>query len=747
MWFRDSIYTASICLILLLMSSCSEAPKNRLAGEQSPYLLQHADNPVHWYPWGEEAFERARQENKPIFLSIGYSTCHWCHVMAHESFENQEVAEILNQHFISIKVDREERPDVDRVYMSFVQATTGQGGWPLSAWLSPDLKPFAGGTYFPPEDKYGRPGFKSVLNNIAKSWREEPEKISAHGDKVFKALEEMSKKAPAVTDLDPAWLDHTYRQLRGQFDEERGGFGHAPKFPRPVIYHFLLRYAAGDEVPTSEAAHARHMAFHTLREMATGGMYDQIGGGFHRYSVDEFWHVPHFEKMLYDQAQLVAALNEAHVVSGDAFFAEIARDTIEYVLRDLRSPQGGFYSAEDADSFASADPAHDSFASADPTDSDAAHKTEGAFYVWEGAELQSLLDEKEWEAVRLRFGIQEKGNVRDASDPHGELKNKNVLSVVRSLQQLEGDSGISGQELKKVLLSARGKIFQAREQRPRPHLDDKIITAWNGLMISALAQAGASQDNEDYIRAAEDAVAFITRYLYDADSKQLYRSYRTRRSEVKGFADDYAFFIAGLLDLYQATGTVKYLVLARELQGAMDQRFWDSQLGGYYGVGSAEESVLIRMKEDYDGAEPSANSVAAENLIRLGDLLKVESYRERANDVLMAFSDQLKQMGHAAPRMLSVLGWLQNPPSQIILTGDPDAEELRALRTVVYDDYDPYRVVAYGLSQKQLPEPKSEFSALTLFSDSQSKAAVCKNFTCLEPVSNAEQLREQLQGN
>ncbi len=736
--------------MLVGMSSCSsDQPGNRnhLSGEQSPYLLQHADNPVHWYPWGEAAFERARSENKPIFLSIGYSTCHWCHVMAHESFESEAVADILNKDFINIKVDREERPDVDRVYMSFVQATTGQGGWPLSVWLSPDLKPFAGGTYFPPEDKYGRPGFKTVLNNIAKSWREEPSKIKEHGDKVFSALDEMNQKVPSVTDLDPAWIDQTYRKIRGEYDEQLGGFGHAPKFPRPVVYHFLLRYANGTEVPAGEAAQAKSMALHSLREMSKGGMYDQIGGGFHRYSVDEFWHVPHFEKMLYDQAQLVSTLNEAHLSSGDEFFARVANDVIGYVLRDLRSPQGGFYSAEDADSYASADPA-DSY----PTDPAASgsgdhhsQKKEGAFYVWRAAELKELLTDDEFAAVEMQYGVPPDGNIRPASDPHGEMTGMNVLSVALPVNEVAKKLERKEAAVNESLTSARTKLFEAREQRPRPHLDDKVITAWNGLMISALAQTGARQGRQEYVDAAIAATEFILENLYEADSHQLYRSYRTQRSEVKGFADDYAFFIAGLLDLYQATGVVKYLVLARDLQGAMDERFWDTQRGGYYGVAAGEESVLLRMKEDYDGAEPSANSVAAENLMRLGDILKTGTYRERADAVLVAFSDHLQQMGYAAPRMLSVLGWLQNPPSQIVLTGAPDSPEVKALRKVACDIYDPYRVIAYGLAAADLPEPQDAFESLSLFSSNKAQAAVCRNFVCLEPVSEPEELREQLE--
>jgi hypothetical protein len=492
-------------------------------------------------------------------------------------------------------------------------------------------------------------------------------------------------------------------------------------------------------VPVGEASQAREMVFHTLREMAAGGMYDQVGGGFHRYSVDEFWHVPHFEKMLYDQAQLVASFNEAHLVSGDEFFGRIASEVIDYVLRDLCSPQGGFYSAEDADSFASADPAD---SSASP---DSSHKKEGAFYVWQESQLRELLTEEEFAAVELHYGVRKDGNIRAASDPHGEMTGTNVLSVAMSISDVAQKLKQPEAGIKQLLVSARDKLLKAREKRSRPHLDDKIITSWNGLMISALAQTGACQGRQDYVDAAEKAAAFIQANLYDADQQQLYRSYRTNRSEVKGFADDYAFLIAGLLDLYEATGKVTHLIWARELQGAMDERFWDAQRGGYFAVAAGEESVLLRMKEDYDGAEPSANSVAAENLIRLGDMLKIGTYRERADDLLASFADHLKEMGHAAPRMLSAMGWLQVPPSQVIFTGNIDAAELKILRAVTFDIYEPYRVIAYGLSKEKLPEPAAAFESLTLFSSDKVQAAVCRDFVCLEPVADPDKLREQLE--
>src|SRR5207248_1282642 len=438
---------------------------NRLAQEKSPYLLQHAHNPVDWYPWGEEAFAKARREDKPIFLSVGYSTCHWCHVMAHESFENEEVAAIMNREFVNIKVDREERPDVDRVYMTFVQATTGGGGWPMSVWLTPDLKPFVGGTYFPPEDRYGQPGFKNVLERIAAAWKQDHEKIAGQGTKIIDALREaQTAESSAVETIDTKILDAAYEQFSRSFDARDGGFGSAPKFPHPVTLNFLSRFYARD--PSSATGkHALEMDLFTLRKMAAGGMHDHVGGGFHRYSVDRYWHVPHFEKMLYDQAQLAVAYLDAFQITQDRQFASVARDILDYVARDLTSNEGGFFSAEDADSlFEHGKPEHG----------------EGAFYIWTKQEISDVLRADVAEIFDRFYGVESEGNAPAGSDPQDEFEGKNTLIQRYSVEEIARIYKKTSDEIERLLAESRRKLFEIRAKRPRPHLDDKIITAWNG---------------------------------------------------------------------------------------------------------------------------------------------------------------------------------------------------------------------------------------------------------------------------
>src|SRR6188472_1877692 len=459
---------------------------NRLAHEKSPYLLQHAHNPVDWYPWGEEAFAKARRENKPIFLSVGYSTCHWCHVMAHESFESEEVAAIMNREFVSIKVDREERPDVDRVYMTFVQATTGGGGWPMSVWLTPDLKPFVGGTYFPPEERYGQPAFTKVLEQIATAWKQDHDKIVEQGSKIVEALRESQSAAPGEGKIDASLADAAYRQIDRSYDPKEGGFGTAPKFPRPVTLNFLTRFYGRD--PKSDSGkHALDKMLFTLRKMAAGGMHDHIGGGFHRYSVDRYWHVPHFEKMLYDQAQLAVAYLDAFQITRDRQYASVARDILDYVARDMRSKAGGFFSAEDADSPVL------------PADADRGHaKTaEGAFYVWTKKEIDEALSNSA-EVFDFHYGVQAHGNAPEGSDPHDEFRGKNILIERHTIAETARNFKKSEGEIAMVLTQSRGKLFGIRAQRPHPHLDDKIISAWNGLMISAYARAAQEIDEPRY---------------------------------------------------------------------------------------------------------------------------------------------------------------------------------------------------------------------------------------------------------
>src|SRR2546421_818442 len=471
------------------------AHTNRLAREKSPYLLQHAHNPVDWYPWGEEAFGKARRENKPIFLSVGYSTCHWCHVMAHESFESEDVATIMNREFVNIKVDREERPDVDRVYMTFVQATTGGGGWPMSVWLTPGLKPFIGGTYFPPEDRYGQPAFKKVLERIATAWKHNHDKLVEQGSKIVEALRESQSPRIAEGKVDASVLDTAYKQLDRSHDSKEGGFGNAPKFPRPATLTFLTRFYARD--PKSDAGkHALDMALFTLRKMSAGGMHDHIGGGFHRYSVDRYWHVPHFEKMLYDQAQLAVAYLDALQITRDKQYESVARDILDYVARDMTSKEGGFFSAEDADSPVVAgidDPGHGKTA-------------EGAFYVWTQKEIDDALGDTA-EIFNSHYGVQAHGNAPEGSDPHDEFRGKNILIQRQTLAETAQRFKKSEEEIAKSLAESRQKLFAIRVKRPRPHLDDKVIAAWNGLMISAYARAAQVVNDSGYLEIATRAAS------------------------------------------------------------------------------------------------------------------------------------------------------------------------------------------------------------------------------------------------
>src|SRR6266566_5311915 len=525
---------------------------NRLAGEKSPYLLQHAHNPVDWYPWGEEAFAKARRENKPIFLSIGYSTCHWCHVMEHESFESEEVAAIMNREFVNIKVDREERPDVDRVYMTFVQATTGGGGWPMSVWLTPDLKPFVGGTYFPPEDRYGQPAFKTVLERVATAWKENHDKIVEQGGKIVAALRESQSTATAEGKIDAAILDAAYQQIDRSYDPKEGGFGNAPKFPRPVTLNFLTRFYARD--PKRESGkHALEMTLFTLRKMAAGGMHDHIGGGFHRYSVDRYWHVPHFEKMLYDQAQLAVAYQDAFQITRDKQYESVARDILDYVTRDMTSKESGFFSAEDADSPVVAPTPRDLSAVASAKADDRGHveTKEGAFYIWTKKEIDEALGDAA-EIFDFHYGVQPHGNAPEGSDPQDEFRGKNILIERHTNRETAEHFKKTEEQIAKLLAQNREKLFAIRSKRPRPHLDDKIIAAWNGLMISAFARAARVLDEPRYLEIATRAAKFLGTNLYEEKSKLLYRNYRGSRSNIEGFADDYAFVIQGLLDLYEA---------------------------------------------------------------------------------------------------------------------------------------------------------------------------------------------------
>jgi uncharacterized protein YyaL (SSP411 family) len=703
---------------------------NRLSHEKSPYLLQHAHNPVDWYPWGEEAFAKARRENKPIFLSIGYSTCHWCHVMAHESFEDKDTAAIMNREFVNIKVDREERPDVDRVYMTFVQATTGGGGWPMSVWLTPNLQPFVGGTYFPPEDRYGQPGFKKVLERIAAAWKENHEKITEQGASIVDALRKAQAAQPDSPDkIDINILEKAYEQISSNFDAREGGFGNAPKFPRPVTLNFLSRFYARD--PKSDSGkRALETNLVTLRKMAAGGMHDHLGGGFHRYSVDRYWHVPHFEKMLYDQAQLAVAYLDAFQITQDRQFESVARDILDYVARDMTSKDGGFFSAEDADSLIeNGKPEH----------------AEGAFYVWTKKEIDAALGEAA-EIFNFHYGVQPDGNTPVGSDPQGEFRGKNILIQRHTTTETAQHFKKSEDEVLQSLARSREKLLSIRAKRPRPQLDDKIIASWNGLMISAYARAAQVLNEPRYLESAMCAAKILRTQLYDDSHKTLFRNYRGGRSEVEGFADDYAFVIQGLLDLYEASFDVGWLRFAIELQETQDRLFLDDKSGGYFSTSGRDKSVVLRMKDDNDSAEPAASSVAALNLLRLAQFRDDKQIEEQGKKTINAFSATLSRFPSAMPQMLVALDFSLNKPRQIVVAGKPDAPETKALLAQVHRLFLPNKILllADGAEgQKYLGEKNEAIRAMSMV-DGKSAAYVCENFTCKAPVTDPAELRKLL---
>jgi uncharacterized protein YyaL (SSP411 family) len=713
---------------------------NRLAAERSPYLLQHADNPVDWYAWGEDAFARARAEDKPIFLSIGYSTCHWCHVMAHESFEDPDVAAILNAHFVSIKVDREERPDLDRVYMMFVQAMTGAGGWPMSVWLTPDLQPFFGGTYFPPTERWGRPGFLQILEQLARAWRTEREAIvSSAADAIAQLRRASGADEPAPDRGSVAGLNALTTGIAAfaeTFDARHGGFGGAPKFPRPSELLFLLQASAvtGDH-------HARDMALETLRAMAMGGVRDQIGGGFHRYSVDAQWRVPHFEKMLYDQAQLVLAYLEAAQASGEAFYATVAEDTLDYVRRDLTSPDGAFYSAEDADSLVDPGQGGDGHA----------EKREGAFYVWTAGEVQRLVGDG-MDVVGRRFGIEPNGNA--LADPQGEFAGQNILYVAQAVDDIAARTGTSPEQVMRTLADARAALFEARSHRPRPHLDDKILAGWNGLMIAAFARAARvlvdSPRRDDWRRAAEQAAAWMKRELWQPDDGRLLRRHRAGEAGIDAFCEDYAYAAWGAIELFQVTGDAAWLEWALALTEAETERFFDPRDGGWFSTTGKDTSVLLRLKEDYDGAEPAAASVTVRNLLTLGHLTANGDLVDRAQRTFERYGPELGRAVRVMPFMVANIALWHASGTQVVIVGDRAADDTRALERAVARHYLPAGVVVpIDMAADAEPARKALAARLPWTSamttrDGRPAAYVCHDFACREPVTDPARLDEQL---
>ena len=633
-----------------------EKPKytNRLAKEKSPYLLQHAHNPVDWYPWGEEAFKAAKDQDKPIFLSIGYSTCHWCHVMERETFEDEKTAEYLNGHYICIKIDREERPDVDKIYMSAVQAINdGRGGWPLTAFLKPDRKPFYGGTYFT------KVAFNSLVHNIDKAWKEDRPNIDKSADGLTnflkkRAAEDDAAAAAGTEGFDNAMLKGTLKRFKQGFDAADGGWGAAPKFPSPSQPRFMLR--AGKRYGDKEAI---AQVLLTCDKMAAGGIYDHLGGGFCRYSTDAKWLVPHFEKMLYDNAQLVQLYLDAYLVSGKEKYGDVVRDVLRYVLRDMTHPEGGFYSAEDADS----------------------EGKEGKFYCWTKAELAKLLTKDENAAVVKYFGVTDGGNFVDHSDPD-HLKDQNVFFIAGAEM---------GEAEKKALQSGREKLFAMRAKRVRPGLDDKVLTSWNGLMLGAMARAGRVLGEPKYLAAAEKNLDFIQANLWDEKAGRLYHRWRDGARDNTQLLETHAFLLEGVIDLYEVSLDPGHLEFATKLAARMIEAFYDKKGGFHQSTGTAD--LIMRVKDYYDGAEPSGNSVAAHSLLRLAKITDDKKFSEPAEQTLKHFAGKIKETSRAVPYMLSAVDLTVNEPKRIVLVGEVNHAATQKMLQTVHGEFQPAKVV------------------------------------------------------
>ncbi len=683
---------------------------NRLAREKSPYLLQHAENPVDWFAWGEEAFQKAREEDKPVFLSIGYATCHWCHVMAHESFEDEDVSRLLNQSFISIKVDREERPDVDQVYMNVCQALTGQGGWPLSVFITPEKIPFFAGTYFPKSGRPGLIGFTDLLSRIANLWRTNREALLKSGRQILHVLRSAAAPVAAELVLDEEILKKAFAHFSRVFDETNGGFGRAPKFPTPHHLTFLLRWFRRSRDPRAAA-----MVEKTLAAMRQGGIFDQIGYGFHRYSVDEGWLVPHFEKMLYDQALLAMAYTEAFQALGKEEYGRTAKEIFSYVLRDMTSAEGAFYSAEDADS----------------------EGEEGRFYVWTPREIKKILGADLGDLFCRSYDITPEGNFENGTSiPHR----------ADALSRLAESAGRNIAELEDALETARGKLFQARAGRVHPLKDDKVLTSWNGLMIAALAKGSQALGNPSYAGAARRAADFLLEKMR-ARGGTLYRRYRNGDLAHAGYAEDYAFLVWGLLELYESLFDPKYLEEALHLTRIMIELFEDEENGGFYFTGKDHEALISRNKETYDGAIPSGNSVAAGNLLRLARLTGKFDLEDRAERLFRSFSATLAAAPMSCTQLLAAVDFRIGPAREIVIAGDPEEEDTQAVIAAVQRTFLPNKVLLVSPPG----EAGKKISALAPFlagmrpRGEKPTLYLCEGHACRNPLTDLAEIRSALE--
>ncbi|MFQ5912532.1 MAG: thioredoxin domain-containing protein [Nitrospinota bacterium] len=683
---------------------------NRLIHETSPYLLQHAHNPVDWYAWGEEAIGRARREDRPILLSIGYSACHWCHVMEHESFENEGIAAIMNEHFINIKVDREERPDLDDIYMHAVQMLTGSGGWPMTVFLSPDLRPFYGGTYFPPDDRFGRPGFKRVLLTLSEIYRDRRDQIEKSAEQITRNLQSLARVHASSDLLTEGLIHQAVRELEGRFEERYGGFGGAPKFPPSMSLLLLLRAWR-----KTGRQNLLQMVEKTLTHMGRGGMYDQLGGGFHRYSTDERWLVPHFEKMLYDNALLTPVYLEAYQATGSDFYAQVARETLDYVLREMQDPRGPFYSTQDADS----------------------EGVEGKFFVWRPEEIQEHLEDGTAELFCRYYGVTGDGNFE-----HGT----SILHVDRPLEEVAGELGMTADEAGGKLAEAKRRMLAVREPRVKPGLDDKVLTSWNGLMITAMCSGAQVLEDPRYAEAAEKAAHFVLSEM--SQDGLLLRTHRDGRSKLNAYLDDYAFLAAGLLDLYETTFNLRWLREAKRWMGVLIEHFWDEREGGFYFTGKDHEQLITRARSGIDGAIPSGNAVAAGALLRLGILTGEGGLKQKGVELMRVFRLMMEKAPAGFSRFLVALDFYLDTPKEIALVGPPGAEETQSLLREVHRRYLPNKVLALLDPEADAEAVGQEVPLLAGKTrlDGKTTAYVCENFTCQSPTHDLDLFAKLLDG-
>ena len=693
----------------------SKKNQNKLACEKSPYLLQHADNPVNWYPWGNEAFKKAIRENKPIFLSIGYSTCHWCHVMAHESFEDPQIAELMNDAFVSIKVDREERPDIDMLYMSVCQMMTGTGGWPLTIIMTPEKEPFFAGTYVPKETRLGRLGMLEIIPRIKEIWTTRRDEALNSASQITAALQKAASPEPSQ-ELDEAILHVAFDQLRDRFDDEYGGFGEEPKFPTSHNLLFLLRYWK-----RTRDKKALDMVEKTLQAMRYGGIYDQVGFGFHRYSTDRQWLVPHFEKMLYDQALISMAYIEAFQATGKEEYAQSANEIFDYVLRDMTAPDGGFYSAEDADS----------------------EGEEGKFYLWTYAEITQILTPDEADLSTKVFNIRQNGNFADETP--GSQLGRNILHLTKPLKEIASELNVLELELREHLESIRRKLFAYRNKRIHPNKDDKILTDWNGLMAAALAMGARVLVEPRYAAAAEQSIGFIFDKMFSTEGQLLHR-YRDGEAALPAHLDDYAILIQAMMDLFETTFDVDYLKKALKLNEYLLKHFWDDKNGGFYFTADDGEHLLIHQKEIYDGAVPSGNSIAMRNLLRLGRMTANYDLEQKASKIGRAFFDKVRKSASAYTQLMIAVDFAVGPSYEVVIAGDPQAGDTGKMLRTVQQEFIPNKVVIFVPAGSDSSDIKhiAPFTRNQSTIEGKATAYVCVNYTCKLPTTNLDTMLSSL---